>query len=138
MARILILDDGRSGSALLKLTLIRNRHDVDRTDRLETVMNPPLGRELDLILIRHAFENYSGWDVFNHLKGTFPRCAVMVFTLACMDSVGMARFIQAVEAGIDESRKFQCRHLPHSVASQTSIFREANFEKKASTQQTGP
>lgn len=81
MANILIIDDNKAASAYLKLTLLRQDHKISRSMDIQDAVNPVDGVFPDLVLINHAYNDYSGWKTFDYLKQIVPNLAAVVYML---------------------------------------------------------
>ena len=103
MASVLIIDDNRSKSAFLKISLMRRRHQVRRTPDIGEAVNPKNGGIPDVILINQATNNSAGWEIFNHLKQLAPDISTMVYALEnnCFDSADW--ICKAVDAVCQET-----------------------------------
>jgi len=105
MAKIVILDDNKFGSAFLKLTLTRHRHRVSRIVSIQDAIRFYEGSAPDLVLVSHAFRNRSGWDAFNHLKRINPKLMVMLYALDGQSRKDADWIVEAIEAGIGEKKQ---------------------------------
>lgn len=96
MARIIILDDSRSGSAFLKMSLMRHRYQVRRTADIHAVIAPQPDSVPHLVLINHAFANQRGWEIFNYLKRMAGHIPIMIYVLAHVNAVNASGIVEAV------------------------------------------
>jgi response regulator RpfG family c-di-GMP phosphodiesterase len=115
MANILIIDDNRASSALLKMSLNRHRYRVRRTSVFKDVINLPVGLFPDLILINQAINNHSGWAIFNRLKSIAPQMQVLVYVLDNHSAPNAAWIVKAVEAVIGETKNHAARYSKSPV-----------------------
>jgi len=103
MASVLIIDDNRSQSAFLKISLMRRRHRVRRTQDIRDAIYPRGGTVPDLVLVNRETGNNTGWEVFNYLKQWVPDLPMMVYVLEsnCGDSADW--ICKAVDAACKEA-----------------------------------
>jgi DNA-binding NtrC family response regulator len=105
MASVMIIDDNRSTSAFLKMALMRNRHQVRRTEDIRQALFSSANAAPDLVLINQSLKDFSGWKIFNDLKQSAPELPAMVYVLEG-NRVDSARWIcKAVEAACKEGDK---------------------------------
>jgi PleD family two-component response regulator len=115
MVNIVILDDNRASSAVLKMALNRHGFSVRRATVSQDVIDPPSGSRPDLILINQAINNHSGWEIFNRLKRTAPRMPISVYVLDSCSSLNAVWIVKAVEAVIGETMDNAARHPESTV-----------------------
>jgi DNA-binding NtrC family response regulator len=117
MAKIFILDDNQATAAFLKIILTRHWHRVSRIADINGVANHPSDATPELVLINHAFENHSGWEMFNHLKQTAPHIPAMVYGLDQLNAANADWIVKAVEAVVGETPIHSARHPDSSARS---------------------
>jgi PleD family two-component response regulator len=115
MVNIVILDDNRASSAVLKMALNRHGFSVGRATVSQDVIDPPSGLRPDLILINQAFNNHSGWEIFNRLKRTAPQMPISVYVLDSCSSLDAVWIVKAVEAVIGETMENAARRSESTV-----------------------
>lgn len=102
MASVLIIDDNRSRSAFLKMSLMRERHEVRRGKDIHGAIFQGANAAPDLVLINQSTQDFTGWELFNHLKQLAPDLPAMVYVLES-NRIDSARWIcMAVEAACEE------------------------------------
>jgi DNA-binding NtrC family response regulator len=103
MASVFIIDDNRSRSAFLKMSLMRERHQVRRSEDIRGAIFPNDSAAPDLVLINQSTQDFNGWELFNHLKQLAPNLPAMVYVLES-NRIDSARWIcRAVEAACEEA-----------------------------------
>ncbi|WP_319521229.1 response regulator [uncultured Desulfosarcina sp.] len=107
MTSVLIIDDNRAKSALLKISLVRKQYQVRQSQDIGEAVFPISGELPDLVLINQAIQNHMGWELFNNLKQLSPDQPAMVYAMErdCIDDTGW--ICRAVEAVCEEA---QTRH----------------------------
>jgi DNA-binding NtrC family response regulator len=102
MASVLIIDDSKATSALLKLSLMHRRHRVRRSQDITEAVHPRGGAVPDLVLINRGVKMNTGWEIFNCLKQLAPNLPTMVYVLEdnCVSSANW--ICKAVEAAFEE------------------------------------
>lgn len=101
MASVLIIDDNRSKSTVLKRSLTGQRHRVRRSQDIWEAIYPRGGAAPDLVLINQAMANSTGWELFYHLKQLAPDLPAMVYVLDndCVNAAGW--ICRAVDAACE-------------------------------------
>ena len=102
MARIIILDDNKTGSAFLKMILARYRYCVSRTVNIQEAIHPPSHAAPHLVLINYAFGNHRGWEVFNYLKRIAGHIPALVYVLEQVNGANADWIVKAVQAVLGE------------------------------------
>lgn len=118
MASVLIIDDNRSKSAFLKIALMRHGHAVYRSQDIGNAFPPRNGRIPDLVLINHATNNSTGWELFNALKQVAPDLPAMVYVLEYNCFYSTDAICKAVHAVCEETHA-----APYSHASPLAHLR---------------
>ena len=114
MASVLIIDDNRSRSAFLKMSLIRERHEVRRSEDIRGALFQGDNAAPDLVLINQSTQDFTGWKLFNQLKRLAPDLPAMIYVLES-NRIDSARWIcKAVEAACEEADR--CPSLPAATA----------------------
>ena len=103
MKTILILDDNKACSATLKMRLMSKGYEVNRTTKVQLLIDHAWNDQFDLILINFAFANASGWVVFNHLSQVMPHLPAMVYVMDHPDPSTVVWIARAVDAVICET-----------------------------------
>lgn len=104
MANILIIDDNKAASAFLKLYLMRQRHQVRRSEDIQAAIDSAPGNTPDLVLINQAHDNGSGWQHFDCLEHAAQDLPAMVYVLASQTTRNVDWIAKAVDAAIQETR----------------------------------
>jgi DNA-binding NtrC family response regulator len=104
MASVLIIDDNRAKAAFLKMSLVRERHQVRRSQDIREAIFPRGGATPDLVLINQAMQDFTGWELFNYLKQLAPDLPAMVYVMESNGIDATEWICRAVEA-VDEKTK---------------------------------
>ena len=126
MASVLIIDDNRAKSAFLKISLMRERHQVRRSRDIGEAIHPSGGAVPDLVLINRATENVTGWDIFNHLKQLAPDLPAMVYVLEKNSFASVGWICKAVEAACEET---DSPIAPHAAS--LNSYRRSQADRRA-------
>lgn len=104
MGNILVLDDNKACSAVLKMTLMRHGYRVSRAVEVQEVIDHAERGEFDLLLINHDHGNACGWTVFNQLNRIVPHLPAMVYVMANPYAATATWIAKAVDAVIWETK----------------------------------
>ena len=103
MASVLIIDDNRSRSAFLKMSLMRERHGVRRSEDIRGAIFQGGNAAPDLVLINQWTQDFTGWNLFNQLKQVAPDLPAMVYVLESNHTDSARWICKAVEAAFEEA-----------------------------------
>ena len=102
MARILIMDDNRSTSALLKKALEREDHQVVISGSWQEVSKNIEDPTIDLVLIH---QDDSEWTTFNRFKSDHQDIPAMLYIIRDYSLTNMVWIVRAVQNALEQLNK---------------------------------
>jgi DNA-binding NtrC family response regulator len=102
MAKIIIMDDSRSTSALLKKALEREDHQVGLVTDWQGLSANIEDPTIDLVLIH---QDDSEWTAFNQFKNTHQDIPAMLYVMRDLSLTSMVWIIKAVKEALVQMNK---------------------------------
>jgi DNA-binding NtrC family response regulator len=102
MAKIMIMDDNRSTSTLLKKELEREGHQVDLSDTWQWLSDNIVDPTIDLVLIH---QDDSEWTTFNRFKKTHQDIPAILYVMRDYSLTNIVWIVKAVQNALEQLNK---------------------------------
>ena len=104
MAKIIIMDDNRSTSVLLKKALEQEDHHVGLVGDWQGLSASIEDPTIDLVLIHH---DDSAWTAFNQFKSSHQDIPAMLYVMRDYHLTSMVWVVKAVQEALARMRKLE-------------------------------